>query len=84
MGSEITEELKTKYVKGFKLQLNGVLGVFHIHGLQIYIPDAIEVITELALLLHKSLNGAEEPITLEYAEIKRQMRYKKEDWVKEE
>ena len=73
----ITKAQKTKYVKQYKLQLNEVLGVFHLYGQHIFIPDVIEVITELALLLNKNLNGAEEPITVEHAKIKRQKRYKK-------
>ena len=71
------EESKTQYVKGFKRQLNGVFGVFHYYGLHIHIPDAIEVVTELALLLHKNLNGAEQPITVEHARVKLGKRYKK-------
>ena len=73
----ITEDEKTKAVKGFKRQLNGVLGVFHVHGLHVHIPDAIETITELALLLHKRLNGQDIPITYELANEKKRIRYKK-------
>jgi len=72
----ITEAEKEKAVKQFKRQLNGVMSVFHFHGLHIHIPDAIEVITELALLLHKRLNGQDIPVTYEHANEKKRRRYK--------
>jgi len=72
----MTEDEKTKAVKGFKRQLNGVMSVFHFYGLQIYIPNAIEVITELALLLHKRLNGQDIPVTYEHANEKKRLRGK--------
>ena len=73
----ITEDERVKAVKQFKLQLNGVMGVFGLYGQSVYIPDAIEVITELALLLHKRLNGQDIPITYDHAKEKRRLRYKK-------
>ena len=73
----ITEAEKTQAVKTFKRQLNGVMGVFHVHGLHVHIPDAIETVTELALLLHKRLDGQDIPITYAYANEKKRIRYKK-------
>jgi len=71
----LSEEGKEKAVKQFKLQLNGALDAFNIYGLGTHIPDVIETITELALLLHKRLDGKDIPITLEMANGKLRRRY---------
>ena len=62
-----TEEEKHKAVGQFKLQLNGVLSPFDTQGLGIHIPYTKEIITELALQLHKRLNGFDHPIDLNHA-----------------
>jgi len=73
----ISEEEKTKAYKQFKLYVGVVLSVFHMYGMDAYITDAIEQITEGAILLNKRLNGLDIPITLELAESRRRKRYKK-------
>lgn len=68
MGKAISEEEKHKAVAQWKLQLNGALDVFDMYGLGHDIPRVKEIITELALQLHKRLNGIDHPITLNHAE----------------
>ena len=53
-----------KAVGQFKLQLNGVLSPFKLYGMDIYVTPAIEQIVELALQLHRRLNGEDIPIEL--------------------
>lgn len=74
---ELTKEEKTKAVKQCKLQFNGVFEPFKAYGLQEYIPGAIEQSIELALLLHKRLNGQDIPVTLEHANGKLYERHHK-------
>ncbi len=66
----MTEEQTHKAVQQFKLQLNGVLSIFNMHGLGQEIPHVKEIITELALQLHKRLNGVDRPIDLNHAELR--------------
>ncbi len=63
----MNEEEKAKAVGQFKLQLNGALEPFNLYGLGLEIPYAKEIITELALQLHKRLSGIDHPVDLEYA-----------------
>ena len=72
----LNEEEKHKAVGQYKLQLNGVLGVFNVYGLGHEIPYAIEIITELALQLNKRLNGVDHPIDFELAKKKHSQRKK--------
>ena len=51
-----------KAIGQFKLQLNGVFQPFHGYGHDVYIPESINQITELALRLHRRLNGEDIPI----------------------
>jgi len=56
---------KEKAIGQFKLQLNGVMRPFTgkvNHGLNIFVPQAIEEIVKLALILHRRLNGEDIPI----------------------
>jgi len=64
----MTEEKVHKAVQQFKLQLNGALSVFNMYGLGEQLPYAKEMITELALQLHKRLNGEDHPIDINHAE----------------
>ena len=73
----MNEEEEHKAVQQYKLQLNGVLSVFDVYGLGHEIPYAKEIITELALQLHKRLNGIDHPIDLEHAKKKYRQRKKK-------
>ena len=70
MCKPLSEEKKQRLVGGFKLQLNGVFSPFNMYGLGSDIPGAIEMVTELALLLHKNLNGDNIPIAYELAKMK--------------
>ncbi len=72
----MTEEQTHKAVQQFKLQLNGVLKVFDMYGLGLDIPRVKEIITELALQLHKRLNGVDHPIDLNHAELRYSQRRK--------
>ena len=54
-----------KAIGQFKLQLNGAMQPFCgkvSYGQGIYVPQAIEEIVKLALLLHRRLNGEDIPI----------------------
>jgi len=64
----ISEEAKTKAVGQFKLQLTGVMDVFDMYGMGHEIPYAKEIITELALQLHRRLMGEDHPIDFNHAE----------------
>ena len=72
----LTEAEKHKAVSQFKMQMNGILSPFNMHGLDIFITGAIEEATDLALLLHKRLNGQDIPITAELAKAKNKARKK--------
>ena len=63
----MNEEEEHKAVQQFKLQLNGVFEPFNLYGLGLQIPFAKEIITELALQLHKRLNGIDHPIDFTHA-----------------
>ena len=67
MNEAISEEEKHKAVAQWKLQLNGALEAFNLYGLGLHIPYVKEIITELALQLHKRLNGIDHPIDLKHA-----------------
>ncbi len=73
----MTEEQDHKAVQQFKLQLNGALKVFDMYGLGLEIPRVREIITELALQLHKRLDGVDHPIDLNHAEQRYSRRLKK-------
>ena len=73
----LSEAEKHKAVSQFKLQMNVVLSPFNMHGLDIFITGAIEETADLALLLHKRLNGQDIPITAELAKAKNKARRKK-------
>ena len=73
----ISDEAKSKAVGQFKLQLGAVMAPFHQYGMGVHITPAIDYITELALLLHKRLNGNDVPITVQLAEQRRRKRYMK-------
>ena len=47
-----------------RLQLNDVMGVFQMYGMQAYIPDAIEEILELAERFGERVRGKDTPIKL--------------------
>jgi len=53
---------RAKAIGQFELQLNGILGVFNVHGPRISIPEVKKAITEHALQLHERLNGKDVPI----------------------
>ena len=53
---------RDKALGQFRLQLNGIMGVFNIYGLDIEVPRAIDEIVNLALRLHERLNGRDIPI----------------------
>ena len=56
-----------KAIAQFKLQLNGVFAPFtgKVHyGQNVYVPQMIDEIVKLALLLHERLNGNDVPIIL--------------------
>ena len=72
----MNEEEKHKAVQQFKLQLNGVFEPFNLYGLGHEIPYATEIITELALQLHKRLNGASHPIDYKWAKENHKRRVK--------
>ena len=55
-----------KAVGQFRLQLNGVLGVFKGYGYDVYIPEVIDQIEELALQLHNRLDGEDVAIITNY------------------
>jgi hypothetical protein len=46
---------KAKALGLFRMRVTGVLSVFKMHGLDIYIPQSIEQIEKLAIQLHKDL-----------------------------
>jgi len=73
----MNEEEKHKAVAQWKLQLNGVFNVFDIYGLGQEIPYVKEIVTELALQLHKRLNGVNQPIDLEHAKRRHGQRSKR-------
>lgn len=50
-----------KAIGQFRLQLNGVFGPFHGYGYDIFIPEAIEEVVKLALILNRRLNGEDIP-----------------------
>ena len=63
----MNEEEKHKAVAQFKLQLNGTFNIFDMYGLGEHIPYVKEIVTELAIQLHKRLNGEKLPIDLGHA-----------------
>ena len=77
MKEGIGEGEKHKAVQQFKLQLNGVFEPFNCYGLGHEISFAKEITTELALQLHKRLNGVDHPIVYELAKRKYRSRAKK-------
>jgi len=58
----VKEADKAKCIGQFKLQLNGVMSPFNLHGMDIHIAPAIKKITILALALHERLNDNDVPI----------------------
>ena len=59
------------------MQLNGALSTFDIYGMGAEIPYAKEVITELALQLHKRLSGTDQPIDIMAAKRRYKQRRKR-------
>ncbi len=56
------EEHTVKAIGQFRLTLHGVFEPFSMYGLAIHIPDAEQAIIDLALRLHRRLNGEDIPI----------------------
>ena len=72
----LTEEQKEKAVKQFKRHIGIELAsVYSMHGYQELAISEAELITELAILLHKRLSGQDVPISLEMANGKLRGRY---------
>jgi len=61
----LPEESYRKAVGQFRLQVGEVLGVFRFYGQNIYIPGALEEITELAEQFAMRVRGKNQPIMLE-------------------
>ncbi len=59
----------------FRLALNGVFIPFSMYGLQAHIPEAIETIIQLALIMHSRLLGVD-PSAEEVMEIERRLEAK--------
>jgi len=53
-----------KAIGQFKLQLNGVLSLYNLYGMSVYIPSTISEIVKLSIQLHRRLNGEDIPIEL--------------------
>jgi len=74
---EIPEDSKNKWWGKFKiLQLNGVMNIFMMYGMQHEIPMAKELITEMALQVVRNHFGYDEPICYKTAKEKNERRKK--------
>ncbi len=62
----MTNEQKAKAMFHFRSQVNKVLSVFALYGMDIHIVPATQAIESLALQLHDVLNGAERPIHVDW------------------
>ena len=51
----------------FKMQLNGVFHVFCCHGLDAYVPGAIEAVVDLAEQFSMRVRGKDAPIQLRFS-----------------
>ena len=51
-----------KAMTQFRLQVNGILNLFNLYGLGVYLPEVASQIETLALQLHQRLNGEDMPI----------------------
>jgi len=50
---------REKIIGQFKLQLNPVFEPFNLYGLQVFIPEAVKAIANLALQMHEDLKKEE-------------------------
>lgn len=58
----IDDEELDKDLGQFRLQLNGILGVYALYGMDVYTPQVKEEIVKVAVQLHHRLSGLDVPI----------------------
>lgn len=62
----LNDEDYSKAVGQFKLAIGAVLSVFHMYGLDTFIPGAQHEIVQLAEDFGQRVRGVDKPISLEY------------------
>lgn len=63
---QLSEGDYAKAVGQLTLALNGVMECFHMYGLSVYVPGAIQEIVQLAEDFSLRVRGVDKPINLQY------------------